>query len=85
MIRSCALCRQRLAATAPRPTNYSLLSLLEKLERSQQQETPPPEPETRSQTARTPAITSRTPGLSFMDGKSMTLAFRKTGLKVDIK
>ena len=85
MVQTCPLCRQRLAARVQWPTNFALVSLLEKMERSHQQETVNPVPRRSAFPAAARPISSRTPGLSFMDGKSMTLAFRKTGLKVDIK
>lgn len=45
-LRNCPLCRKRLQPAAQRPTNYSLLSLVERLNQQ-------PAPETRDQEAQT--------------------------------
>ena len=77
MVRSCPLCRHRLSATAQCPTNVSLLSLIEKLERSQQDQLSNPDSDRREPALSATATASQTQGLSFLAGKSMTLNFRK--------
>lgn len=85
VVRSCPLCRHRVATNQPRRTNYALLSLLEKLERqkelaqaAQQTQAEPAEPRAADR-----PVTAAAP--SFFAGRSMTVAVRKTGLHLAIK
>ena len=85
MVRSCPLCRQRVNNGQSRRTNFSLLSLIEKLERLPAPERVHQQTQTDADIASTnisrPALSSS----SFFDGKRMTVAVKKTGLHLAIK
>ena len=85
VVRSCALCRHRISTNHPRKTNYSLLSLLEKLERNQQSERAEQQTQTDEDLTSTSSrrLNSLTP--SFFAGRTMTVNVRKTGLHLAIK
>ena len=88
-IRSCSLCRCRLSTHFQRKTNYSLLSLLEKLQRTsdiqrlnQQTQTdidmiqPQPRPQNRR---------ARQETVSMMDGKTMTVQIKRSAIQLSFK
>ena len=85
VVRSCPLCRHRLPQNYQRRTNYSLLSLIEKLERQPPQEAVQLPAPPREQTVEQQLGNTANQKASFLSGKSMTVNVRKTGLRVDIK
>ena len=85
MVRSCPLCRHRIPNTYTRPTNYALLSLLEKVERTttvQSQPLPVPIEEPANNPSRRPRETTQT---TFLDSKEVSINLRKTGIRFTIK
>ena len=85
LVRACPLCRQRVPTNMPRRTNYSLLSLLEKMERYRATERTHRETQTEDQTAHSSSMRVLDQPASFFDGKLMTLNMRKTGIRFAIK
>ena len=88
VIRSCSLCRHRMSTNFQRKTNYALLSLLEKLQRTSEiqrlnQETqtdidmvqpiPPPNRRQRQET------------VPIMDGKTMTVQIKRSAIQLSFK
>ena len=85
MVRCCPLCRHQVPLNHVKRTNYSLLSLLEKLERRPNID----RSEQQTQTDLDSMSSSSTRHLrtkpSFFDGRTMTLNLRPSGLQVAIK
>src|SRR5580704_17974702 len=88
VIRSCSLCRQRISTNFQRKTNYALLSLLEKLQRTSEiqrlnQETqtdidmvqPIPQQNRRA----------RQETLPILDGKTMTVQIKRSAIQLSFK
>lgn len=81
-IRSCSLCRHRLPPHYVCKVNYALASLIEKLDRNsrteqisiQTQTDAPPQPASASTTNRRPGPPN------LLDGRAVTVLFKRTGL-----
>lgn len=87
-LRSCSLCRQKIGSTFQRKPNFALLSLIEKAA-------------TRAVVDRTSQATqteaglmqvsfvqrerTRTPAVSVLEGKSMIVQLKRSGMKLEFK
>ena len=88
-IRSCPLCRQKIASSFPRKPNYSLMAMIDRAavdtrttQAHQMTQTdlllPQIQPLASSSRARQQPV-------SFLEGKAMTLGFKKNGFEIKIK
>ena len=85
MVRSCPLCRQRIPNSFQRPTNFALLSLLEKVERTTTHESAQ-QPVQIEEPANNPSRRTReTTQTTFLDSKVVSINMRKTGIRFTIK
>ena len=85
MVRSCPLCRQRVPNNQSRRTNYSLLSLIEKLERNQPREMTNQQTQTEEGLAASSTNRSAIAASPFFAGKNITVAVKKSGVHLAIK
>ena len=85
MVRSCPLCRQRVPNNQPRRTNFSLLSLIEKLERNQPLQRVNQHTQTDEDIAGVSTNRSSVASSSIFAGKNITVAVKKTGVHLAIK
>jgi hypothetical protein len=87
-LRSCSLCRQKIGTTFQRKPNFALLSLIEKATSRQ-------EVERASQATQTEAALmqvsfpqrdrARGPAVSVLEGKSMLVQVKRTGINLEFK
>jgi uncharacterized UBP type Zn finger protein len=87
-LRTCSLCRQRISNTFQRKPNFALLSAIEKASRRQEM------PQTSQATQTEPDIIqlitqprsrARQPAVSVLEGKSMLVQVRRTGIQLEFK
>lgn len=86
-IRSCSLCRHKIAPSFPRKPNYSLMAMIDKLSTTRLLHN--------SQTTQTDLLQvvtqrpasrrSTQPATPFLEGKAMTVAFKKSAIEFRIK
>ena len=86
-IRSCSLCRHRMSTNFQRKTNYALLSLLEKLQRTsdiqrlnQETQTDIDMVQPRPQVRR-----ARQDTVPIMDGKTMTVQIKRSAIQLSFR
>ena len=86
VIRSCPLCRHKIASSFPKKPNYSLLAMISRSSRTtrthQETQTDLNQP---AQPSSTTSSRRQTPQAAFLEGKSMTLAFKKSAIELRIK
>lgn len=85
MVRSCPLCRHRIPSNHLKRTNYSLLSLLEKLEQGPVNERVEQQTQTDLESVSSSSTRLNRAGPSFFEGRTMTVNVRKSGLQLAIK
>lgn len=82
-IRSCSLCRHRLPANYLCKVNYSLASVLDKMAKTQQPAQVSIQTQTDEPVQPSSSVASRRPPPpSFLDGKAVTVHFRRSGMQL---
>ena len=85
LVRSCPLCRHRITAAHPKRTNYSLLSLLQKLETNRQIERAEQQTQTDEDQSSSTSRRFKPDKPSFFAGRTMQVQLKQAGLTLSIK
>jgi hypothetical protein len=87
VIRSCSLCRHRITTNFQRKTNYALLSLLEKLQRTSEIQRLNQETQTDIDMVQPlpPNRRQRQETVPIMDGKTMTVQIKRSAIQLSFK
>ena len=85
LVRSCPLCRHRITAAHPKRTNYSLLSLVQKLQNNSVIERAEQQTQTDELVSSEFSRRSKPDKPSFFAGRNMQVQIKHTGLTFSIK
>jgi hypothetical protein len=86
-IRSCSLCRHKLSSNFQRKPNFSLLSMIEKMARREHVQMASQNTQTEPDIIQRDPIAARQrqQKASLMEGKTMTVAIKRTGIELQFK
>jgi len=87
-LRSCSLCRQKIGSTFQRKPNFALISLIEKAARRVETERTSQSTQTETGLLQIPIVQrerTRAPTVSVLEGKSMIVQLKRTGINLEFK
>jgi hypothetical protein len=86
-IRSCSLCRYRLTSNYQPKTNFSLVSMVEKVHKRETIDKTSQSTQTESEVFPIQPVTSRSrqQKVSLLEGKSMTVQIKRSGIEFQFK